>query len=229
MREFFGLLVSLPAAFALACIVYLPGEGGVLLRRAYYRMRFKSCGEDLRIMPGVHITGHDLIEVGDNVTIRENAVINTCAPLVDDTREMRWVGIPGKVERGVVRIGSHSRIAFGALILGYGGVIIGEKCGIGPGAIVLSETFHHSGGDRARMYKYSQGALPQEQCIAQGTVELMDGAGIASHTVVLPGAVIGRDAWVSPNSVVRPGGKVSDRVVAQGSPAVPVFRRGIGG
>jgi acetyltransferase-like isoleucine patch superfamily enzyme len=228
VRDFFRLLVSLPAAVALAFIVYLPGEGGVLLRRAYYRLRLKSCGENLRIMPGVHITGHKLIEVGDNVTIRENAIINTGAPLVNDQRTLRWVGLPGRVERGVVRIGSHSRIAFGALILGYGGVIIGEKCGIGPGAIVLSETFHHGGGDRGRMYKYSQGALPEEQCVAQGAVELMDGAGLASHTLVLPGALIGRDAWIAPNSVVRPGGRVSDRVIAKGDPAVTVFQRGIG-
>ena len=226
-REICRLLLSLPAALALAIVVYLPGEAGVLLRRAYYRWRFKACGENLRVLPGVHITGHHLIEVGDDVTIRENAIINTSLPLADEQRELRWVGARGRINRGVVRIGSHSRIAFGALILGYGGVIIGEKCGVGPGAILLSETFHHSGSDRSRIYKYSQGAAAEEQCVAQGTVELQDGAGIASHALVLPGALIGRDAWVAPNSVVRPGGNVPAMAVVKGDPAVPVFRRGL--
>jgi acetyltransferase-like isoleucine patch superfamily enzyme len=226
-RELLKLLMLLPASLALAVLVYLPSESGMLLRRWYYRRRFSRCGENLRVMPGVHITGHALIEVGDNVTIRENVIINTSAPLAEDKRDRRWVGPHGKITPGVIRIGSHSRIAFGALILGYGGVVIGEKCGIGPGAILLSESFHHTGSDRKRMYKYSQGAMPEEQCVAQGTIELMDGAGVASHVVVLPGATIGRDSWVAPNSVIRPGGRLADRLIAQGDPAVPVLQRGI--
>ena len=132
---------------------------------------------------------------------------------------------PNAGVRGRVVIGDMSRIAHGVLILGYGGVKIGEKCGIGPGAVILSESFHHKGDDPSVTYKYSQGAAPEEQCVAQGYVELQDGAGVASHVVVLPGAEIGRNSWVLPNSVVRVGARIPDGVLAKGDPAVVIQQR----
>lgn len=208
-------------------VIYLPGETGVRLRRWYYCKRLGKCGANLVIRPGVHLTGLPFIEIGDDVMIRENVIIQTGAPLPSE-RERRSVhraAITSKVRQGNVVIGNRSRIAHGAMILGYGGVALGEKCGIGPGAVILSETFHHKGHDSGIVYKYSQGAEPEEQCIIQGAVEFQDGAGVASHVVVLPGAVIGKDSWVLPNSLVRVGGRIPDGVLAKGDPAVVIQRR----
>ena len=47
----------------------------------------------------------------------------------------------------------------------------------------------------------------------------------ATRLLVLPGATIGRDTWVAPNSVVRLGGFIDDDVIAKGDPAAVVFRR----
>jgi acetyltransferase-like isoleucine patch superfamily enzyme len=208
-------------------VIYMPGETGVKLRRRYYGKRLKKCGINLVIRPGVHLSGLDCIEIGDNVMIRENTIIQTGKPQPKDKdrRSVQYVARAGVVEPGIVVIGNNSRIAHGVLILGYGGVKLGDKCGVGPGAVILSESFHHKGHDRTMVYKYSQGAELEEQCIIQGGIEFQDGAGVASNVVVLPGAVIGTDSWVLPNSLVRVGGRIPSMVIAKGDPAVPIQQR----
>jgi acetyltransferase-like isoleucine patch superfamily enzyme len=224
MPDLLRFLLTLPRSLLLGAVIYLPGEAGILLRRWYYGRRLRRCGKNLTIMPGVHLDGETFIEIGDDVMIRENVVLRAGIPS-EEKREVVELGSYTDRERGVVLIRDRARIAFGAVILGYGGVTIGEKCGIGPYSILLSESFHHQGKDPGRIYKYSQGAAPEEQCVLRGYVEMKDGSGIASNVLVLPGATIGRDAWVAPNGVVRLGGFIDDDVIAKGDPAAVVFRR----
>jgi acetyltransferase-like isoleucine patch superfamily enzyme len=223
--KFFRFLFHVLADLRKLFVIYLPGETGVLLRRRYYSKRFRSCGRDLWVGTNVHISDPSMVVAGDNVRIRENVILHTGRNLGNDTRDVIELTPSAEHEKGLVILGDHSRIAFGAVILGYGGVRIGEKCGVGPGAIILSESFHHKGKDKNRIYKYSQGALPEEQCVVQGFVEFKDGAGIASNVIVLPGATIGKDAWVAPGSIVRVRGRVEDDVIAKGDPAVTIFKR----
>jgi acetyltransferase-like isoleucine patch superfamily enzyme len=177
-------------------------------------------------MPGVHIGGEQFIEIGDDVMIRENVTLHAgAAPTSNERREIVELGNYAHRQRGVIMIGNSARIAFGAIVLGYGGVSIGEKCGVGPYSVLLSESFHYKGKVPGRVYKYSQGAEPEEQCVLRGYVEMMDGAGIASNVLVLPGATIEKDSWVAPNSVVRLGGFIESNVIAKGDPAGTVFRR----
>lgn len=225
MRNLLRFLVTLPRSLFIALVVYLPGEAGILLRRWYYTPRLGRCGKNLTVMPGVHIGGTRHVEIGDDVTIRENVILHAGPPAAGDAREIRRLGADRGGRRGIVVIKSRARIAFGAIVIGYGGVVIGEKCGVGPHAVLLSESYHHKGSDPDRVYKYSQGADPRELCVLQGVVELQDGAGVASNVLVLPGATIGRDAWVAPGSVVRLGGYVEPDVVAAGNPASAVFKR----
>jgi acetyltransferase-like isoleucine patch superfamily enzyme len=226
MRSLLRFLRLLPKDVAKAVVVYLPGPSGMMLRRWYYRRRLGSCGKDLCISPGVHLSGLEHIHVGNNVHLRENVIIATASGLGDrERREVRYVGGKREDAGGRVEIGSHSRVAFGAVILGYGGVVVGEKCGIGPHAVILSESFHYKGRDATRVWKYSAGADPEEQCVVRGEVVMEDGAGIASNVVVLPGARIGRDAWVGINGVVGVGGRVPPDVIAKGDPATATMRR----
>jgi acetyltransferase-like isoleucine patch superfamily enzyme len=226
LRLLLGIMATLPGDLFRLVLIHLPGQSGILLRRHYYSSRLRRCGTGLTIHPGVHISGLPLIEAGDDVMIRENVIIHTSYPNSDDEERRHMVKAPqnAQIERGVVSLGSHCRIAFGALILGYGGVRIGEKSGIGPGSVILSESFHHKGKEGV-VYKYSQGADPEEQCVVYGSVEFKDGAGVASNVVVLPGATIGKDSWVLPNSVVRLSARIPDNVIAKGDPAVPVLSR----
>lgn len=220
-------IIEIIKSFALLILIYLPGPGGTCLRRWVYSRKFQKCGKNLWVDTNVHITGFSMIEVGDNVRIRENAIIHT-APPTDPSQEKREIihtGNHDNDKRGKIIIGNHSRIAFGAILLGYGGIKIGEKCGIGPGAKIFSETFHHKGKDLNVVFKYSEGAPKEEQCVLQGFIEFCDGAGVASNVVVLPGATIGKDSWVAPNSMVRLNGKIEDNVIAKGNPATAAIKR----
>jgi acetyltransferase-like isoleucine patch superfamily enzyme len=227
-RVLLRVLRLLPGAMFQLVLTHLPSEAGVLLRRAYYTPRFASCGRDLTILPGVVLTGLDQMAFGDNVMIRENAILHAGSGARDDPRDIRCVGPSPAAGEPQLVVGNDSRIAFAALLLAYGGVRIGEKCGVGPGSVVLSESYHHKGSDPNRIYKYSQGARPEEQCVLRGMVRLENGAGIASNVIVLPGAHVGRDSWVGPNSVVRVGGRVPRDVIAKGDPAAVVFKRTYG-
>jgi acetyltransferase-like isoleucine patch superfamily enzyme len=221
--------IALPRDFALMVLMYLPGRSGILLRRHYYSRRLKRCGVNLTVMPGVQLHGLQWIELGDNVMIRENAIIRTGAPNrgAEERRSIRVLAVNQGCTPGIVSISDNSRIAFGALLLGQGGILIGRDCGVGPGAVILSESFHHSGHDPAITYKYSEGAAPEEQGVLQGSVVMEDATGIASQAVLLPGARLERGAWVGPHGVVRVAGVVPAGSIVKGDPASPVFRRNV--
>ena len=208
-------------------VTYLPGDFGIRVRRRYYSKRLRKCGKNLVVCTNVHISGLSMIEIGDNVKIRENVIIHTGKPtdLSKDKREMIEISQYDNYEKGLISIGNNSRIAFSAIILGYGGVKIGETCGVGPGAKIYSESFHYKGRNPEIIYKYSTGAPPEKQCNIQGLVEFKDGAGVASNVVVLPGAIIGKDSWVGPNSVVRVKAKIPDYTIVRGDPVLVVFKR----
>jgi acetyltransferase-like isoleucine patch superfamily enzyme len=227
MKSWLRLLRTVPRDLAKAVIVHLPGTSGILLRRWYYTPKLGRCGAGLRIDPGVQLQGLSQIFLGDDVHLRENVIIQTGLPrdASRERRDVRFVGRRVPENEGRVEIGDHARIAFSVIILGYGGVRIGEKCGVGPNCVILSESFHHKGSDAKKVWKYSAGAAPEEQCVARGPVVMEDGAGVASNVTLLPGARVGRDAWVGVNSVVAVGGSVPPDVVAKGDPAVPVFQR----
>jgi acetyltransferase-like isoleucine patch superfamily enzyme len=222
---FFSFLRHFIADLAKLLVIYLPGESGVLLRRTYYSRRFRSCGRDLWIGTNVQITNPSMIVAGDDVRIRENVIIHTGRGNAKERRDVIELTPASLHEKGLVILGNHSRIAFGAVILGYGGVKIGKKCGVGPGAIILSETFHYKGSNKDQIYKYSQGALPEEQCVVQGLVELKDGSGVASNVIILPGATVGKNSWITPGSIMRVRGRVDNDVIAKGDPAVTIFKR----
>jgi acetyltransferase-like isoleucine patch superfamily enzyme len=227
MKAWLRVLRAIPKDVARAVIVHLPGQSGILLRRWYYTPRLGRCGSGLRIDPGVQLRGLPHIFLGDDVHLRENVIIQTNPPRdpASERRDVRFVGRRTTQGEGSVEIGNHSRIAFSVIILGYGGVKIGEKCGVGPNCVILSESFHHKGSDAKKVWKYSAGAEPEEQCVVRGRVVMEDGAGVASNVTLLPGARVGRDAWIGVNSVVSAGGSVPADVVAKGDPAVPVFKR----
>lgn len=232
MKRLRHLLISLRDllhSLYMMVIIYLPGNTGIALRRWYYRPRFRACGDNLTILPGVQLRGLQFITIGDDVMIRENTIIATSrkseAAHLAEERDVIRVGSATKERAGYIDIGDQSRIAHGVVMLGYGGIAIGKQCGIGPGVKIFSESYHYKGRRRDVVYKYSQGAPAAQQCVLQGAVTLKDGAGLASNVIVLPGATVGADAWVLPQSVVKVLGTVPDGVIAKGDPAIPVFDR----
>jgi len=202
-------------------ITYLPGHSGIMVRRLYYRKHLLRCGRNLTVMPGVSVRGCKYVSIGDNVMIRENVIISAGVRTAEgECREIRRLSSAKSTDEGFIEIGSFTSIGHGAFILGGGGVKVGKKCGIGPGAKLLSESLHHRGTDLNIDYKYSITAPDEELCVARGFTQLMDGSAITSNVIVLPGATVGKGTWLLPNSVLPLGRKTPENAILKGDPPV---------
>jgi acetyltransferase-like isoleucine patch superfamily enzyme len=168
-----------------------------------------------------------MIDIGNHVEIKDDVTIITGKPRRRETEKRSLLELTDYscFEKGRIVIGDYSRVSFGAVILGYGGVKVGEKCAIGIGAKIISESNHHKGRIPDLMYKPSGSAPQEEQSILRGIVVLEDGATIAANAIAFPGAVIGEDSWVAPNSVVRVMARIPPKGVAKGDPAEIVADR----
>ncbi|NCO46946.1 MAG: hypothetical protein GW890_11440, partial [Vibrio sp.] len=119
-------------------IIYTPGRTGVRLRRAYYKQRFKRCGDNLIVDVGVCIDGLELISVGDNVCIDKYCVIATGDKLIGKVEKRRVEKFSFEV--GEIVIGSNVHIAQFCILMGYGGIQFGDNVVLSAGSKIYSLT-----------------------------------------------------------------------------------------
>ncbi|MBN2493549.1 MAG: acyltransferase [Deltaproteobacteria bacterium] len=107
-------------------------------------------------------------------------------------------------------MGDGCWIGPGCFINSYGGVRLGRRVGLGPGACVLSS--EHAGGERDR-------AVLDTPLEAREVV-IEDGADLGARSVILPGVRIGARARVGAGAVVTRS--VPAGAVVAGVPARPL-------
>lgn len=108
-----------------------------------------------------------------------------------------------------VCIGHHVVIAASAMVLGEGGVSIGDYTHVGPGAVLTSQ------------YGDSTGPMITETpTIKTAPIQVGKGTWIGSRAVLMPGTSLGDRCVVAPGSVVY--GRFGDGVTLSGNPARPV-------
>lgn len=141
MREWYRVMISM-----------IPGDLGVLIRRQYYRKRFKGCGEQLivsfqvtiynpqNILAGdkVHIAKFAHLSAGGGISIGNNTGIGHNVKMFSvhhdvDSKEIFWHHAYKKSERRI-EIGNDVFIGAAAIILPE--VTIGDGCIIGAGSLV---------------------------------------------------------------------------------------------
>ncbi|MCC7087159.1 MAG: acyltransferase [Pirellulales bacterium] len=174
MKEFFKqaanlaalLLVLVPwALYRLQCLVgsptrafpgwsqlfsLLPGQSGVYLRRAFYRLILPRCGTDCCISFGT-IFSHPTASIGEHVYVGSYCVIGDVT-LEDDALVASNVSIAnGPAQHGIERLdipvreqpGDWPRITIGRdTWIGERAVVLanlGQHCVIGAGAVVTRE------------------------------------------------------------------------------------------
>ena len=93
-------------------------------------------GANVSIGPGVEINalGSDGIVLGDHVTIDAGAIL-------------RATGVVRHLGRGI-HVGARSSIGAYNILLGQGGVFIGEDCLLGPHVTVVSENHTYDRTDK---------------------------------------------------------------------------------
>ena len=147
------------------------------------------CGKDVCFEPGVLVFHPENVEIGDDVYVGHYAILK------------------GYHKNRLV-VGARTWIGQQCFLHAAGGITIGERVGIGPGARILSST-HRLPDDRE--------APIMDGALELAPVVLEDGCDIGVSAVILPGVTIGRNAQIGAGAVVAES--VPAYAVAAGVPA----------
>ena len=160
------------------------------------RSKLKSCGEGVKLYPMAKIAFPHVVELGNNVKVRDFAFIFAGEGLI---------------------VGDHTDIQPHTVIWGGGLTILGARVSTGPGTVFLSATYSHAPG--LRMVD----GLPEGEAVAiGGRLVVGDDVYIGARCVIMPvtigeGAVIGAGSFV--NKDCEPYG------IYVGSPAKKIGER----
>lgn len=158
-------------------------------------------GNNVSIAPRVSISGLSTegISIGNSVTIDTGAIL-------------RASGVIRNLGVGII-VGDRTSIGAFNLILGQGGVKIGNDCLLGPNVTVLSEN-----------HIYVNKYIPiRDQGEKRESTEIEDDVWIGAGVTVLAGARIGRGCVVAAGAVVR--GDVAPYSIIGGIPAKELGQR----
>ena|SRR5690554_5325877 len=154
-----------------------------------------SCGKSVVIEAGALIFHPENVEIGDEVYVGHYAILK------------------GYYKNRLI-IGARSWIGQGVFLHAGGGLTIGERVGIGPGAKIISS--------KHEMPASAQTPIMDGDLIF-APVTLGDGCDIGVGAVILPGVRVGKGAQVGAGAVVTRA--VPDGAIVAGVPAQIVGNR----
>ncbi len=169
----------------------------------------------------VRISGRRYLQMGRRVSLANNVVIRALSVngiqlgdsvTVDEGAVLRGSGVLRHLGVGI-QIGDRTAIGIHNVILGAGGVQIGDDCLLGPFVTVVSE--NHIFSDPHRPIR--------EQGEERKPTIIGDDVWIGGHVTVLGGANIGHGAVIAAGSVVR--GHVEKYAIVAGVPARQIGSR----
>ena len=149
-----------------------------------------ACGTGVVFEPGALVFHPENVEIGDDVYVGHYAILK------------------GYYQNRMI-IGTGAWIGQHAFLHSAGGLTIGRRVGIGPGARILSSS--HDLANLAADAAIMDGALNT------APVVLEDGCDIGVNAVILPGVTIGKRAQVGAGAVVT--ADVPANTIVAGVPA----------
>lgn len=214
------LLLQLFPDWWLGFVTHFAGDSGERLRYRYWKGRLKNLGDGVRIGPGVQFVNPEFISIDDGSWIDKDVVI--IGGVDRSSREIRRrknKAYPG--EPGEVFIGKNVHVGIGTLISGIdAGVYISDDCGFSAHCKVYGFAHHYRSFADPTNRNISFGPLvaPDRQVLISRPVVLGRNTGVSLNSIILPGANLGEDCFVSVNSVVFAGNFRSNSII-EGSPA----------
>ena len=193
----------------------IPGALGLALRSRLYRSLFRRVGRALIVGRGVVIRHADKIDLGDNVTIDDYAVVDG-----------RGAGRDGLV------IGNNAIIGRGAIIQAkLGSIRIGDSCNVGAQTVVISQGdaieiadwcqiaggCKISGG-RFRLVPNAEG-FPYER-ESGGPIRIGTGCFLGMGVIVTDGATIGDFCTIGSGAIINQA--VPSRAILMPRPPIVV-------
>lgn len=200
-------------------IVYMPGGFGNKLRYLYYKRKFKRCGVNVTIDVGVSIDGAELISVGDNVYIDKYCILSTGKKLIGDIKRKQNLDFSG--EEGEIIIGNNIHIAQFCIIMGYGGVEIGDNSVMSSGTKIYSLTnTAYDLSDKAKVISL----MPYTQApFLCSPVVIKKNVWLGLNTIAMPSVTIGNNSFSASNSVLMCGFEENSYI--SGQPAKKIKER----
>jgi acetyltransferase-like isoleucine patch superfamily enzyme len=196
----------------------MPGGLGFYLRKKFYPTLFKKVGKGLIIGRNVVIRHPHKVELGDNVTIDDNCVIDGRGDgsdgliIEDDVVINRNCMILAKA--GPIRLGRRTSIGSNSVIVSMDGVEIGEAVLTAVGLTISAGAYHFDDVEAPVM---DQGAY------SKGAIRVGDKAWLGTGVIILDGVSIGAGAVIGAGSVVL--SDVLENAIAVGVPAKVIRMR----
>ena len=200
-------------------VIYMPGGFGTKLRYFYYKNKLKSCGKNVIIDMGVHIDGTELISIGDNVYIDKYCIISTGKKLIGDIKRKKNHDFSG--EEGEIIIGNNIHIAQFCIIMGYGGVEMGNNSVMSSGTKIYSLTnTAYDLSDKAKVISL----MPYKQApFLCSPVVIKKNVWLGLNTITMPSVIIGNNSFSASNSVLMCGFEENSYI--SGQPAKKIKER----
>lgn len=205
----------------------ISGGLGQRIRYFYYKLRFRSCGKNVRIDEGVIIQNPESIEIGNDVWILPYTILTGRGSVpIGHNRRIRYRGgISGSksCENVLLKIGDQTSIGAYNIIHGYGGLTMGNK--VTTSAKVAIYSFSHAPNDPScpETVTYANSMVKDAPiaCIVSPIV-LEDGVWVGLGAAIFAGR-IGKNTFISSHSIVV--GDLEENGYASGNPAKIVKKR----
>lgn len=159
---------------------------------------FKNVGKDVRIDAHARFINPALIEIGSHSRVDANAILVTAD--------------------GQLKLGRHVHVAAGALVSAGGGVTLEDFSGIGPGAILISQS-----DDFVLGFMSNPTISVEYRRVKKGHITIGRHGMVGAGSTVLPGVSIGWGAAVGALSLVK--SDVREGQVVAGNPAIEIGQR----
>lgn len=186
-----SLLTDLP----FAVLKYWPGPVGFKLRQFFYRFRAKSFGQNVLISHSTEITYPQSISFSDYSFIDHHVTLDSLC--------------------GQISVGRRVHIAPYAMVIGVGGVVIGDYVGVGSFARIYSHSEAPIDGKRM-----SGPMIPESmKGMITAPVILEKDSLVGTGAVLLPGVTLGEGAIVAANSFVPANTIIKPWSIYAGVPA----------
>lgn len=214
------IIFGIPFDLITMAIAFWPGELGFFLRYRFWKGRLRFLGKSVRIDTGVTFQNPEFISIDDNCWIDRGVII--LAGLDKALREKIVITnsrFPG--EPGVVIIGKNVHVAPNCIVSGISaGVYISDYCGISADCKIFAFSHHYRSkkNPEDESIHFAPMVPAEKQCMVEGAIFLGRNTGVALNSVILPGASIPENCFVSINSVVS-GHHYSPNSIISGSPA----------
>ena len=202
-------------------VSWLPGALGLVLRKILYPRLLGKVGKNVIFGQGVSLRHGKKIQIGDDVIIDDNAVLDAKG----GTNNGIKIGANSIISRNVVLsckngdidIGAGCTIGINSLFHAMEGsnVVLGDKVLIGAFSYFIGSGPYVT-DELDRPFK-DQGMLPQ------GGIQVSDNVWFGSSVQIMDGVKIGSGSIIGANSVVNQN--VEDFMVVAGVPAKPIKSR----